>query len=78
MQGLGQHIHGHFSFNIMQLSMCLVHQYQWNRETQYFTMLQEKTSWHAWNLPENGIKWNVESYRSPTNSAQQGIFLFFE
>lgn len=52
----GQHIGGHISFASLRLSAGLIQRDQQSCETQYFTVLQEKTSWHAWNLPDNGIK----------------------
>lgn len=52
----GQQTQGHLSFTSLWLSARLIQRDRWNCEIQYFTTLQEKTFWHAWNLPENGIK----------------------
>lgn len=73
----GQNIQGHFSFIGLWLSTCLILQEHWNCETQYFSKLQEKTSWHAWNWPENGIKMKCGELWVPhQHGSTRHLFIF--
>lgn len=56
---------GHLSFPGQWPSACWSLQPCWNRETKYFSKLQEETFWHAWNLPENCIKIKSGELRVP-------------
>lgn len=56
---------GHLSFTGLWPSAGWSLQHRWNRETKYFSKLQEKTFWHAWNLPENCIKIKSGELRVP-------------
>lgn len=60
-----RHTQGHLSFTSPWPSAGWSLQHRWNRETKYFSKLQEKTFWHAWNLPENCIKIKSGELRVP-------------
>lgn len=72
------HSQGHLSFTSPWPSVGLSLQHRWNRETKYFSKLQEKTFWHAWNLPENCIKIKSGELRVPhQHERSRHLYIFW-
>lgn len=75
---LPRHSQGHLSFTSLWPSAGWRLQHRWNRETKYFSKLQEKTFWHAWNLPENCIKIKSGELRVPhQHERSRHLYIFW-